>query len=233
MDVLYNMKRCEKKYFITETQYGHLLPLLREHMRPDPYGNCEVSSLYYDTDDFSVIRSCLDFPQYKEKFRLRTYGSSTKQNALVFAELKKKFNGWTSKCRVALPLNRVPDFFSGSFSPEGNEQTVREIRWFMNHFHNPSPKVLMRCSREPWEGITDQNLRITMDRAIRWRTGPFSSMNQGLETPLLVPAEIVMEIKMPDAVPLWLCSFLSEEGIYCTSFSKYGTWYKTEITANA
>ncbi len=224
------MKRYEKKYFLTEAQYSRLLPLLKAHLHPDPYGSSEVFSLYYDTDDYAVIRSCLDYPQYKEKFRLRSYGPPG-QKDLVFAELKKKYNGITCKCRVNLPLERLPDFFSGSFSPEGNGQTVREIRWFMSRFSGLSPKVLISCYREPWEGISGQNLRITLDRDIRCCPMSFGPIDYSRNIPLSVPAEIVMEIKTPDAVPLWMCSFLSEERIYCTSFSKYGTWYKTRTAA--
>lgn len=35
-----------------------------------------------------------------------------------------------------------------------------------------------------------------------------------------------MEIKIPGAAPLWLSQALSENGIFPTSFSKYGESYK-------
>ena len=38
-----------------------------------------------------------------------------------------------------------------------------------------------------------------------------------------------MELKIPGAAPLWLARLLSENGIFSTSFSKYGTWYKQVI----
>ena len=38
-----------------------------------------------------------------------------------------------------------------------------------------------------------------------------------------------MEIKIPNAMPLWLSSLLDEAGIYPTSFSKYGFCYQNYI----
>ena len=35
-----------------------------------------------------------------------------------------------------------------------------------------------------------------------------------------------MEIKIPGAAPLWLARLLSENGVFPTSFSKYGAYYK-------
>ncbi len=41
-----------------------------------------------------------------------------------------------------------------------------------------------------------------------------------------------MEIKCSGGIPLWMTHVLSEEQIYKTSFSKYGTAYKTLIYPN-
>ena len=40
---------------------------------------------------------------------------------------------------------------------------------------------------------------------------------------------VLMEIKLSDAAPLWLARLLSEERIFPTGFSKYGTCYKEHI----
>ena len=38
-----------------------------------------------------------------------------------------------------------------------------------------------------------------------------------------------MELKLPEACPLWLTHALTEVGAFPTSFSKYGTCYKEHI----
>ena len=38
--------------------------------------------------------------------------------------------------------------------------------------------------------------------------------------------KVLMEIKTPGGIPLWMTNFLTEQKIYKTSFSKYGAAYK-------
>ena len=38
-----------------------------------------------------------------------------------------------------------------------------------------------------------------------------------------------MEVKVLNAFPLWLSGALSELGIWMTSFSKYGSYYRKEL----
>jgi hypothetical protein len=44
-------------------------------------------------------------------------------------------------------------------------------------------------------------------------------------TALLPPEQVLMEIKAPYAVPLWLSRLLCDAGVFPRSFSKYGVWY--------
>ena len=47
---------------------------------------------------------------------------------------------------------------------------------------------------------------------------------------LLMPWEmLLMEVKIPGAMPLWMSRILSELDIYPTSYSKYGTYYQNYI----
>ena len=48
-------------------------------------------------------------------------------------------------------------------------------------------------------------------------------------TPLLDPGYSVLEIKIQEAMPLWLAHVLDEGKIYKASFSKYGEAYKHQI----
>ena len=77
----HSFERYEKKYLLTPAQYEALLPRLRERMTEDEYG---MYNIYYDTEDYSLIRTSLSRPAYKEKFRLRSYGVPG-ERSLVFA----------------------------------------------------------------------------------------------------------------------------------------------------
>ena len=83
---------------------------LSGRMREDDYGCYTVGSLYFDTEDYRLIRDSLEKPVYKEKLRLRGYGVP-QGTASVFWELKKKYDGVTYKRRAVLPLHRAEQYF--------------------------------------------------------------------------------------------------------------------------
>jgi hypothetical protein len=70
------------------------------------------------------------------------------------------------------------------------------------------------------------DLRVSFDANIRSRRDNLK-LEKGSYGSLLIPKGIwLMEIKTAGAVPLWLAGILSREGIYKTSFSKYGCEYR-------
>jgi len=57
-------------------------------MAQDKYGRPTIRNLYFDTDHYRLIRRSIEKPTYKEKLRLRSYGSAASDSP-VFVELKK------------------------------------------------------------------------------------------------------------------------------------------------
>ena len=66
-------ERVEKKYFLRDNQYNRLIQEIREKISPDEYGKSTINSLYFDTDDYHMIRQSLNSVSYKEKLLLRRY----------------------------------------------------------------------------------------------------------------------------------------------------------------
>ena len=100
-------KRYEKKYMLTQKQYDALMPALERQMDTDHYGEYTISNIYFDTPDFQLVRQSIEKPEYKEKLRLRAYGKAT-DTSVVYAELKKKFDGVVYKRRIPMPHILTP-----------------------------------------------------------------------------------------------------------------------------
>ncbi|MBQ1620026.1 MAG: molecular chaperone, partial [Oscillospiraceae bacterium] len=64
---------------------------------------------------------------------------------------------------------------------------------------------------------------------LRWRDTALDLRAGDYGTPLMPEDTILMEIKIPGAAPLWLARLLSENRMFPTSFSKYGTYYKDVV----
>ncbi|MBQ1612929.1 MAG: VTC domain-containing protein, partial [Alphaproteobacteria bacterium] len=61
----------------------------------------------------------------------------------------------------------------------------------------------------------------------RWDQLNLTSSMEGIS--LLQEGYTILEVKVQQAIPLWLTDILSEGKIYKNSFSKYGTAYKQQI----
>lgn len=220
-------KRYEKKYMMNEDQYKALMQDLKDHITQDLYGLHTISNIYFDTDSYELIRYSIEKPVYKEKLRLRCYGTP-KPGDPVFIELKKKYEGVVYKRRVQLTLAEAQRYLMFNKLPDGPIQILDEIDWFMKRCR-PVPKVFIAYDRLAFYGSTDSNLRITIDRDIRFRDHQLDLSKGAWGTPLLEHGQILMEIKMPGAMPLWLSQILAGLEIYPASFSKYGNLYTEHL----
>ena len=226
-DTKLTFKRYEKKYLLSAEAFGQLWPKLSGRLEEDEYPRSTVFSLYYDTEDYTLIRRSLDRPVYKEKLRLRSYGAPDAAGE-VFVELKKKYKGVVYKRRTALPASAAEDWLAGRTPAPGDSQTLREISWFRRE-NGVQPRVFIACDREAWRVKDQPELRITFDRNLRWRDKELSLTSGSWGEPLLDGEMVLMEIKLPGAAPLWLAAILNELHLYPVSFSKYGSCFKTRL----
>ena len=221
-------ERYEIKYLLTYDVYIKLLQKINHLLIPDKYGPTLIRSIYYDTDDYLLIRRSIEKGIYKEKLRVRTYGNKT-NNEKVFLEIKKKYMGKVYKRRISSSIEDVKRLVNGnclSLEDEGvNEQIKKEIIAFCNHYKNLKPKVMIMYERDAYYE-KGTNLRITFDKNISYRSTDlnFNNINPGIN--IINNNLVLMEIKANYSFPLWLVKILSEMKIYKTSFSKYGLAYK-------
>ncbi len=223
MDPTCIFKRIEKKYLLSESQYEALFRRIGTHLRPDEYGRSTVLSLYLDTPNHRIIRNSIEAVDYKEKLRLRSYGTAS-TDSTVFLELKKKYGGVVYKRRVAMSLAEAERYLRDGTRPF-ESQIMSEIDWAMRLYGRPGPAMMIACEREAWFDEEHPDLRLTFDRNIRCRENDLHLNRGSAGIGLLPNRTVLLEIKTAGAMPLWLADTLDAEGILPGSFSKYGTAY--------
>ncbi len=228
-NVITSFSRYEVKYFLAPAQKEALMPLLLEHFSVDGYGQHTISNLFYDTDNYDVTRASIEKPVYKEKLRVRAYGTPDPQTGRLFIELKKKYRHVVYKRRIVVSPPEAGAFLEeGIFPPQADPQITGEIAHFLE-LHHPTPKVFLSYDRVALFGLEDPDLRITFDTNLRWRDTDLDLCSGAYGAPVLPDDRVLMEIKIPGTMPLWLAQALSEHHIYSTSFSKIGTCYTKYI----
>lgn len=217
-------KRYEKKYLLYKLQYAYLREDLRSFMDEDEYGKHTICNLYYDTNSFEIIRRSIEKPHYKEKLRLRSYGVPTKVSP-VFFELKKKYNKEVFKRRVSLSIGEVEEYLENK---KCESQILKEIDWFTRMYH-VEPRVFIAYDRMALFGKDNNDIRVTFDTDIRFRTSDLCLSKGDHGTAILAEDQVLMEIKIQGAMPIWLSDILANLCIFPNSFSKYGHCYKHHI----
>ena len=104
--------RYECKYILDERQYAAFMKVLGTVAHADEYGPSTVCSVYYDTEDYRLIRASVEKPAYKEKLRLRSYGVAS-ADSTVFVELKKKCRGVVFKRRIPMTAEQARRYING------------------------------------------------------------------------------------------------------------------------
>lgn len=220
-------RRKELKFVLDEKQYNVMLTAIEPYMTADKYGRHTICNIYCDTDDSRLIRTSIEKPIYKEKLRLRCYGTPT-DDSISFLEIKKKFKGIVYKRRIKLSYKEAYNYLFCGVLPQQKSQQLDEINYMIGYY-GLKPKLVLCYDRIAFFGKEDNEFRITFDTAVRSRTDDLDLRNGSSGELLSKTPQYIMEIKSAGGAPMWLTETLSAAKIYRTGFSKYGNIYKKQI----
>ena len=221
-------QRYELKYLLTPVQKKTVMEAAAPYLVPDEYGRTTIRNLYFDTDNYRLARHSIGKPAYKEKLRIRSY-CQAKPDSTVFVELKKKYRQVVFKRRIPLPEEAAMQWICGGLPCPESTQISREIDYFLSFYEGLRPKVFLSYEREAYYSRDNPDFRVTFDASILSRRDGLSLQADVSGTPLLPEGKMLMEVKCAGGIPLWMTRVLSENRIYKTSFSKYGTAYEKLI----
>lgn len=221
-------KRYELKYVLTARQKELALKAMEPYMALDQYGRTVIRNVYYDTENYRLVRRSLEHPVYKEKLRLRSYGSPA-PGENVFVELKKKYRSVVYKRRLVMPEEQAMAWIAGESDLAPDTQIGREIEYFRRFYGTLRPVVFLTYEREAFYSREGDSFRVTFDENIRARTSGVTLGAPLGGTRLIEEGLALMELKTMGGIPLWMTRFMTEERIVKASFSKYGTAYQKII----
>ncbi len=220
---IYIFERTEKKYILSYEQYSLFNNLIKGKIAKDKYHKNTICNIYLDTPNYLLIRNSIDAVSYKEKLRLRSYGTPS-NSSTVFLELKKKYNGIVYKRREIMTLSQAKNYICNLEKPFSS-QIMDEIDYSMKFYNHPLPAVVLFYEREAYYAPDYPGLRITFDTSVRYRNNDLFLEHGSNGKTILPSSNVLMEIKTNGSMPLWLSHALDKYSIFPTSFSKYGTAY--------
>ena len=223
-------KRYELKYLLNKKEKKEILLAMKPHMKLDDYGRTVIRNIYFDTENFRLIRRSLEKPVYKEKLRIRSY-KPVQITDPVFVEIKKKYKSVVYKRRLLLPEKTVMESFRTGEPLPVCSQIGDEIQYFREYYKNLQPSVFLSYEREAFYSLDGSDFRVTFDENILYRRNDISLGSEIYGHPLLGKQQTLMEIKTSGGIPLWMSETLTKHHLYKTSFSKYGSAYQRMMEA--
>jgi len=217
-------KRYELKYMLTAEQKVSILEAMKSYMELDRYGRTTIRNLYFDTEDYRLIRHSIEKPAYKEKLRIRSYRKAD-PDSQVFVELKKKYKHVVYKRRISMTEQAAMEWLYDRKTEHHEMQISEEVEYFMEYYKTLHPTVFLSYEREAYYAKDGSDFRVTFDDKILCRENDLSLQADAGGVPILEEGKVLMELKCSGGIPLWMTHALAEEKIYKTSFSKYGTFY--------
>lgn len=221
-------KRYEMKYMMTVKQRRAVLEAMLPYMRLDDFGHTTIRNIYFDTDNYRLVRRSIEKPVYKEKLRIRSYKQVQAQDK-VFVELKKKYDEIVYKRRETLPYLEMLEWLVKDTPFPLKTQIGDEIDYFFEYYQTLKPKVFLSYEREAFYALDGSDFRVTFDENILARQEDLRLSGDVWGESLIDKDCVLMEIKTSGGIPLWMTRVLTQQRLYKTSFSKYGTAYQRII----
>jgi hypothetical protein len=231
--------RQEKKYLLKADACEKLFSLLGDALRMDERGRTRISNLYLDTPDHLLIRRSVEKPDFKEKLRVRTYGTVCDEDHSAFLEIKRKCLGTVYKRRVRMTLREARGLVEAGAIPRSpyqgdaarvalNRQIMRELQWALTHYGALAPTLAVGYERCAYTYRADDgSLRLTLDRDLRWCEAAWERDGyDGRGCQLLSSGACLMELKASAPLPPSLTHALDQLELYPRSFSKVGRSYE-------
>ena len=196
-------KRYELKYLLTKEQKETILRAMKPYMDLDQYGRTTICNIYFDTDNYRLIRRSIENPAYKEKLRVRSYGRA-EPDSTVFVELKKKYKKVVYKRRISLPEEEAMKWMSGERPCPSCNQIGEEVDYFLSYYEKLHPVIFLSYEREAFYAKDESDFRVTFDDTILCRQEELSLNTAAYGTELLPKGTVLMEIKCSGGIPLWM-----------------------------
>lgn len=217
--------RFELKYMIHHSQARALLKLIGAHVDHDPHagrdGFYKIVSLYYDSPDLSCYWEKMDGEKYRRKVRVRTYGESPDE---AFLEIKQRYNLNVQKRRCRYPFGVVDREMeairNGPY--EGGVDPVFDEVFNIVRRRTLEPKLIISYNRAAFFDRYRSDLRITLDRNIKYRSQCLGLQENRLKGKYVIPPTMmILEVKFDETIPRWICTCLNQLDLQVQRFSKY------------
>ncbi|SHE23403.1 hypothetical protein BPUTEOMOX_863 [methanotrophic endosymbiont of Bathymodiolus puteoserpentis (Logatchev)] len=240
------LERYELKYLIPWEYVEPITDFLSLYCSLDYYSEkatddnnfYKVTSLYFDTPNYELLRQRIEGKATRFNMRVRAYGDGEK--APYFLEIKNRIgiSGVVKKYRAIANEEQWPSIMTDpSFRPSETDSSAekanKELFLRLAISYAIEPKILTKYQRRAFFSVVDQYARVTMDVNMQYRreheyniNSSYGMTNYDNETIYAnnthSEASVILELKCNvGEVPYWILDLIKLFNLTQVGFSKY------------
>lgn len=227
--------RFEFKYLVPDEYRDGIRSDIHPFVNIDKYADerieheYTVKSIYFDSPNMDCYHGKVAGVRVRKKFRIRGY-NETRENDIVFLEIKRKYENSIAKNRAPLYYRDILNLFKTydidryilSLNNNGREKDdARRFFYYMRR-KKLNPTVMTIYDREAFFGKFDPSLRITFDKNLRSAPGTFvTGFNVRCHPRPVLPGSFIFELKFHGYLPNWVTQLINRYQMPRLALSKY------------
>lgn len=227
--------RFEYKYLIDERCASDVRNFARAKLVRDEFARSEMKwaypthSIYFDGPGLPLYQSTVQGHKNRYKLRVRFYSENDQDP--VFFEMKRRVSDIVLKDRALVKRDRALRIMSGDcpritdLVKPNDLDAWSALRRFCDARDNiaATPRVFVSYLREAWVKSSDDNVRLTFDRALcgGQYAGSFALKREVFPPPLLPGHPCVLELKFADRFPHWFREMVAALNLERRNNAKY------------
>ena len=228
--------RHELKYHISESKAEAIIQFIKPYIQPDRYCKLHRSrdypivSLYLDSGDLQLCKESLG--GHKNRFKLRIRSYTDEPDYPRFLEIKRRINTIIMKSRARVMDHDVPTLLACSPLPSQNytadTETINQFQLYMNNIR-ARPAVLIRYTRQAYEGGMENRVRVTFDRELAYHVTSLPEVRLAggaWQRNSYTLGGVILEVKFTAHYPVWLGRMVKFFNLRQQSISKYASSIK-------
>ncbi len=228
--------RHELKYHISESKAEAIAQFIEPHLQRDRYcklhrsGDYPIVSLYLDSEDLQLCKESIG--GHKNRFKLRIRSYTDEPDYPRFLEIKRRINTIIMKSRARVMDRDVPTLLAGSPLPPQNytadTETINQFQFYMNNIR-ARPAVLVRYTRQAYEGGMENRVRVTFDRELAYHVTSLPEVRLAggaWQRNSFTLGGVILEVKFTAHYPAWLSRMVKYFNLRQQSISKYASSIK-------
>lgn len=226
-----DLSKKEVSYLLSKTDYDRLIPVIQSYLQEEASQPSTVSSLYFDTSDYQMIRDTINGHFASAIIKMTCCQDNPNDKSPAFLDIRKRQfpdqGGWEQSYRLQSNPISIHNYVKHGLADrtiKGNE-LKQELAFLQDRYPHLKPKIYLTYQESRLAAPNFPGLSVSLARNLVFRDYDVSLSAGQHGWPLLDEGTVLMTVQSSQPLPEWLDRTLQAEKLPPLSLPKYAMAY--------